>query len=75
MARLTIIVALLIGMLAGPAAAQEVSITFGDEGSLAARSIQLLVLITVLSLVPGIAIMVTCFPFILMTLIYKMRSK
>lgn len=44
--------------------AQEVSISFGDDGSLATRSIQLLVLITVLSLVPGIAIMVTCFPFI-----------
>lgn len=50
--------------LAGPATAQEVSITLGDDGSLATRSIQLLVLITVLSLVPGIAIMVTCFPFI-----------
>lgn len=65
MGRLTIIAILFVGMLAGPVAAQEVSITFGDEGSLATRSIQLLVLITVLSLVPGIAIMVTCFPFIL----------
>ncbi len=44
--------------------AQELSIDFGDEGSLTARSVQLLILITVLSLVPGIAIMVTCFPFI-----------
>ncbi len=52
-------------LLAGPAAAQEVTLTLGDEGSLATRSIQLLVLITVLSLVPGIAIMVTCFPFII----------
>lgn len=47
-----------------PALAQEFSVTLGDDGSLATRSIQLLVLITVLSLVPGIAIMVTCFPFI-----------
>lgn len=53
-----------VGFLAAPAFAQEVSVTFGDDGSLATRSIQLLVLITVLSLVPGIAIMVTCFPFI-----------
>ena len=45
--------------------AQDVSVTFGDDGSLATRSIHLLVLITVLSLVPGIAIMVTCFPFII----------
>lgn len=50
--------------MAGPALAQDLSISLGDDGSLAARSIQLLVLITVLSLVPGIAIMVTCFPFI-----------
>jgi len=68
MGRLLIIAALVMGTLAGPAAAQEVSITFGDQGSLAARSVQLLVLITVLSLVPGIAIMVTCFPFILTVL-------
>ncbi len=51
-------------LLSGPAFAQDVSITLGDDGSLATRSVQLLVLITVLSLVPGIAIMVTCFPFI-----------
>ena len=52
-------------LLAGaPAAAQDLTISFGDDASLAARSVQLLVLITVLSLVPGIAIMVTCFPFI-----------
>ena len=44
--------------------AQDVSISLGEDGSLATRSVQLLVLITVLSLVPGIAIMVTCFPFI-----------
>ena len=50
--------------MAGPAVAQDLSISLGDDGSLAGRSIQLLVLITVLSLVPGIAIMVTCFPFI-----------
>jgi len=55
---------MLLCMTTVPATAQEVSITLGDDGSLATRSIQLLVLITVLSLVPGIAIMVTCFPFI-----------
>jgi flagellar biosynthetic protein FliP len=46
-----------------PANAQDIGITLGDDSSLASRSIQILVLITVLSLVPGIAIMVTCFPF------------
>ena len=49
---------------AGPAMAQDVAISFGDDGSLATRSVQLLIMMTVLSLVPGIAIMVTCFPFI-----------
>ncbi len=59
-----ILTVLLVAGPANPAMAQELSLTLGDDGSLATRSIQLLVLITVLSLVPGIAIMVTCFPFI-----------
>ncbi len=54
----------MLALWAAPAVAQDVSISLGEDGSLATRSIQLLVLITVLSLVPGIAIMVTCFPFI-----------
>lgn len=48
--------------------AQDFSISFGDEGSLSARTIQLFALITVLSLAPGLAIMVTCFPFIVTVL-------
>ncbi|WP_322893050.1 MULTISPECIES: flagellar type III secretion system pore protein FliP [unclassified Yoonia] len=52
-------------LLTGTAApAQDFAIPLGDDGSLTTRTVQLLVLITVLSLVPGIAIMVTCFPFI-----------
>ena len=60
----------LAGLLlaSGAAGAQELSISLGDDGSLAARSIQLIVLITVLSLVPGLAVMVTCFPFIVTVL-------
>jgi flagellar biosynthesis protein FliP len=54
--------------LAGPAAAQELSLDFGEGGSLAARSVQLLILITLLSIVPGLAVMVTCFPFIVTVL-------
>ncbi|WP_380055110.1 flagellar type III secretion system pore protein FliP [Falsihalocynthiibacter sp. SS001] len=50
------------------AAAQELSISLGDDSSIAARSIQLIALITVLSIVPGLAIMVTCFPFIVTVL-------
>jgi len=55
-------------MAAGPATAQELTLDLGGTGSLAARSIQLLVLVTVLSLVPAIAIMVTCFPFLVTVL-------
>ncbi|RPE64625.1 flagellar biosynthetic protein FliP [Pacificibacter maritimus] len=51
-----------------PVLAQDMSITFGDGGSLANRSIQFMLLITVLSLVPGLAVMVTCFPFIVTVL-------
>lgn len=51
-----------------PAAAQEVTLTMGEGGGLAVRSIQLLVLLTLLSLVPGLMIMVTCFPFIVTVL-------
>ena len=50
------------------AQAQELSISLGEDGSLSARTIQLLVLITVLSLAPGLAIMITCFPFIVTVL-------
>ena len=51
-----------------PAAAQDISLQFGDGGSLAVRGAQLVVLLTLLSLVPGILVMVTCFPFIVTVL-------
>lgn len=50
------------------AAAQEIAINFGDDGSLTARSLQLIALITVLSLAPGLAVMITCFPFVVTVL-------
>ena len=56
------------GVLAGPASAQGISIDFGDESSLSLRTIQLFVLITLLSLAPGLAIMLTCFPFMVTVL-------
>ena len=61
-------ITLMLAMLAGPAFAQQLSIDLGDDGSLATRSIQLLALVTVLSLVPGLAVMITCFPFIVTVL-------
>lgn len=55
-------------MLATPAAAQQLSIDFGDGGSLATRTVEMMLLVGVLSLVPGLAVMVTCFPFIVTVL-------
>ena len=55
-------------MLAAPAQAQQVTLDLGGDGALATRSIQLIAVVTVLSLVPGIVIMVTCFPFIVTVL-------
>ena len=52
----------------GAGVAQEISIDLGSDTSLSARAIQLFLLITVLSLVPGLAVMITCFPFIVTVL-------
>ena len=57
-----------IACIAGPIEAQQIQIDFDGEGSLAGRGIQLLVLVTVLSLVPGLLIMITCFPFLVTVL-------
>jgi flagellar biosynthetic protein FliP len=61
---------LILGALLMPsgAQAQEFSLSLGEGGSLSVRTIQLFALITVLSLAPGLAIMVTCFPFIVTVL-------
>ncbi|MCI4661733.1 MAG: flagellar type III secretion system pore protein FliP [Neomegalonema sp.] len=66
--------ALLLGLvialvgLSGPAMAQDISISLGDGEAMSARIIQMFLLVTLLSLAPGIAIMVTCFPFMVTTL-------
>ena len=59
---------LLLLLLPVSAIAQELSISLGDEGALSARTFQLIALITVLSLAPGLAIMITCFPFLVTVL-------
>lgn len=61
------VVCILCGFPAA-AMAQEISLSFGDGGSFTARSIQLILLITVLSVAPGLVIMVTCFPFLVTVL-------
>jgi len=66
---LAAVAALAVVALAPPALAQDIAISIdADEGQLATRSIQLIVLITLLSLVPGLAVMVTAFPFIVTVL-------
>lgn len=48
--------------------AQSLELNLGDGGSVTATSIQLILLITLLSIAPGIAIMITCFPFMVTVL-------
>lgn len=55
--------------IGGIANAQGFSVDLGgEEGTISARTIQLIVLLTLLSLAPGLAIMITCFPFMVTVL-------
>jgi flagellar biosynthetic protein FliP len=64
---ITIMLASSVSAIA-PAVAQDVSISLGEDASLTGRAMQLIALMTVLSLAPGIAIMITCFPFVVTVL-------
>ncbi len=67
--RLALCLGLIIALSLAPAAwAQQINIDLGSEGSLTLRTVQLFLLITILSLAPGLAIMVTCFPFMVTVL-------
>jgi flagellar biosynthetic protein FliP len=55
------------GVLPQPLLSQEITLDLGG-GDLTARALQLVALITVLSLAPGLAVMITCFPFIVTVL-------
>ncbi|AXI48594.1 flagellar biosynthetic protein FliP [Sulfitobacter sp. SK012] len=57
-----------LALLPSTGFAQDLSISLGDDTSISARTIQLFALVTVLSLAPGLAIMVTCFPFLVTVL-------
>ncbi len=59
---------LIFALLPSISASQDIAISFGDGDSFSARTIQLFLIITVLSLAPGLAIMVTCFPFLVTVL-------
>ena len=65
---LALLGALALALSPGAVLAQDITLSFGDEGGLAVRSVQLIVLLTLLSVVPGIAIMITCFPFVVTVL-------
>ena len=62
------VAALFLLLCASPLSAQDISISLGEDGSLTGVTLQLLLAITLLSLVPGLAVMVTCFPFIVTVL-------
>lgn len=51
-------------LAASGASAQSLSLDLGDGGSITATTLNLIALITVLSIAPGIVVTVTCFPFI-----------
>ena len=61
-------VAAMLVVAAHPAAAQDVSINFGQGAGLTERVVQLIALITVLSLAPSILVMVTAFTRIVVVL-------
>ncbi|WP_417726571.1 flagellar type III secretion system pore protein FliP [Roseovarius sp.] len=65
---LLVFVAIFVAWQAPTAMAQDLSIAISDDASLSARTFQIIALITVLSLAPGLAIMVTCFPFVVTVL-------
>ena len=60
-------VAVILGLVT-PAGAQDISINFGQGGGLTERVIQLIALLTVLSLAPSILVMVTSFTRIVVVL-------
>ena len=57
-----------IVVLASPAFGQDMTLTIADGESFTTRTIHLFALVTLLSLVPGLAVMITCFPFIVTVL-------
>ena len=70
-ARAALVVAAAVAATAlavGPAAAQELSLDLGDSGALTGRIVQLIALITVLTLAPSILVVLTSFTRIVVVL-------
>ena len=76
MRRTALVLALLTGMLAlaGPAMAQQFSLDLGEGGSTTSRIIQIVALITVLSIAPAILMMVTSFTRIVVVLSFLRQA-
>ncbi len=68
MIRAILLAAVFSATLPAAALAQSLSVNLGEGDSLSAEVIQLFLLITVLSMAPGIAMMITCFPFMVTVL-------
>lgn len=66
--RRTLPLALALILLAGSALGQSLPTGLPQDGSLATRAVQMILVVTVLGLVPGLAVTVTCFPFIVTVL-------
>ena len=66
---LLLVLLVLLALLApDEAPAQSITLDLGEGASVTGRAVQLFLLVTVLSLAPGIAMMVTCFPFMVTVL-------
>lgn len=61
-------VGLTMALVSAPAIAQDLSLELGEGPLLSTRVVQLLLLVTVLSVAPGVLMMITCFPFIVTVL-------
>ena len=57
-----------VALTAPPALAQSLNLDLGGGGTLSSQAIGMIAVITVLSILPGLAIMLTCFPFIVTVL-------
>lgn len=58
----------MLSVLAGAAAAQGLELPVPEGGSLGQTALGMIALLTLLSLVPGLAVMITCFPLIVTVL-------
>lgn len=66
--RLVVWITFALFLIAQEANAQDIAISLEDGASLSATALQLIAALTLLSLAPGLAVMITCFPFVVTVL-------